>query len=76
MLVVLLPTQVLALGRHESARHAAMSPLYYDALPYVPFTPELQLLQRVFPSQREIALLVRETLPQFDIDPRRVPDRV
>ncbi len=76
VLVVLLPTQILALDRHESARHAAMSPLYYDALPYVPFPPESRPLQRVLPSQREIALLVRETLPQFDIDPRRVPDRV
>lgn len=75
VLVVLWPIQVLAQSQAEFARYPQMSLLYQDTLPHVWPLPKPVPSRPPLPSQPEIAALLEKTLPQFDIDPHRLPER-
>jgi membrane-bound lytic murein transglycosylase D len=73
--MMLSPFGAWGLSLSQSGQQEHPPPLYQDALPRAWPKPGPTPTQRSLPSPEEIVELLEETLPQFDLDPGRLPAR-
>jgi hypothetical protein len=75
VLMMLSPLVAWGLNVSQPMRQEHPPPVYQDTRPRVWRTPVSPPASPPLPSLEEIAALLEETLPQFDLDPGRLPAR-